>query len=211
LSPPLGSSKIISRPKQLAPSSSSKTKVPKPKMSLNPKSSLKSNEIKFDQLPIHSSSDKRQGRISDPIDRNLNTKPSSSSLSLSSHDRRQGKSAKEGKTPRRHKAVELLGLEQEESKSQCQEESLYLFMFSDGLLLFTRPIADPREQPLKHSHTVKPQLFRLVAEPLALSSLLGFYVLPSDLLSHRQCNVQQRSSTNDGHYPKSEPRRKPSH
>ncbi|KAA1070971.1 hypothetical protein PGTUg99_014917 [Puccinia graminis f. sp. tritici] len=207
LSPPLGSSKIISRPKQLAPSSSSKTKVPKPKMSLNPKSSLKSNEIKVDQLPIHHSSDKRQGRISDPVDPNLKTKPSSSSLSLSSRDRRQGKSAKEVKTSGRPKAVEPLGLEQEDPKSQGQEESLYLFMFSDGLLLLTRPIADPREQPLKPSHTVKPQLFRLVAEPLALSSLLGFCVLPSDLLSHRQCTVQQRSSTNDGHCPKPEPRR----
>ncbi|OAV99209.1 hypothetical protein PTTG_06861 [Puccinia triticina 1-1 BBBD Race 1] len=200
LSSSLGPTKIISRPKQLVPLSSSKTKMSTPKMSLN----LKSSESKLDQLSTHHASDKQRGTLSSPADRNLKTKSSSSSLTFSARDQRQWKGVRQTKTPGRQKAAEILGLEREECKSKNEDESLYLFVFSDGLLLFTRPLADPRHNTLKRNHAGHPQLFTLVAEPLALSSLLGFRVLSSDHPSRRQPHAQPRSFTNDGHYPKPE-------
>ncbi|POW23058.1 hypothetical protein PSHT_00567 [Puccinia striiformis] len=180
----------ISRPKQLSSySSSSKTKVPQPKMTLNPKLSLKSIDSKLDSLSTHhhhhQSGKQRKGSLPDPTDddQKLKPTPSCASITSSTTDRRRVKKGSSKKIDRQQNFPKFEAGDLVEYKEVEDEENLHVFIFSDGLVLLTRPIHDPID-PGKPGHP-PPQRFKLVNEIDAVSSLLGFQVVPPQLHSDR--------------------------
>ncbi|KAI7944479.1 hypothetical protein MJO28_010174 [Puccinia striiformis f. sp. tritici] len=180
----------ISRPKQLSSySSSSKTKVPQPKMTLNPKLSLKSIDSKLDSLSTHhhhhQSGKQRKGSLPDPTDddQKLKPTPSCASITSSTTDRRRVKKGSSKKIDRQQNFPKFEAGDLVEYKEVEDEENLHVFIFSDGLVLLTRPLHDPID-PGKPGHP-PPQRFKLVNEINAVSSLLGFQVVPPKLHSDR--------------------------
>ncbi|KNZ60984.1 hypothetical protein VP01_1471g3 [Puccinia sorghi] len=209
LSSPAGKSNvIISRPMPLLPLPSITT-VPMAKMTLNPKSSLMSNDLQVDPQATHHASDGRPDLLPAQANRKPKARPSSSSLSSSSHGLRRGWSGKGSLTGGRRKAEQILGIDSDQYKGEGVEESLYLFLFSDGLLLFTRPLGHLVDhQSLKRGNPDHPQLFSLVAQPFALATLLGFrLLLPSVLLPHLQHRARLSTSSSSSFHPHPELRR----
>jgi len=205
LSSPAGTSNVtISRPMPMLPLSSI-TKVPMAKMTLNPKSSLISNDLQVDPQPTHHTSDKRSNSLPEQANRKPKAKPSSSSLSSSSRGLRHGRSAKGSLTVGRRKAEQILGIDSDQCKGEGVEESLYVFLFSDGLLLFTRPLGHPDDQTLKRGNSDHSQLFSLVAQPFALATLLGFrLLLPSVIIPHSQHRARLSTSSTSSFHPHGE-------